>query len=227
MRRLYVVVEGQSEEAFVKGLLGPHLLTRDVLAEPIIVATSRESGGRKRKGGGLWKRWRDDLDRVLYEQAPGGAWVTTMFDLYGLPKDFPDLPRIQAAATPALKVQAAETALRDAWAELDVSRRFLPYIQCHEYEALVLACLDDLARILDAPEDLRGLKNLQEELGDIPPEHVDDGVQTSPSRRLERHIPGYDKVLHGELALWNTSMSVLMDRCPHFGEWVRRLERLG
>ena len=227
MTRLYVVVEGQTEEAFVKGVLGPQLLERHVLAEPIIVTTSRESGGRKHKGGGLWKHWRADLVRVLCEQVPGGAWVTTMFDLYGLPKDFPDLALVQAAPTPDLKVEAAERALATALLDVEASQRLIPYIQLHEYEALVLACLEDLESVLDAREDLDGLRRLQAELGDTAPEDVNDGVETSPSKRLERHIPGYDKTLHGELALWNAHLPTLMETCPHFGAWVRRLERLG
>ncbi len=69
MIRLYVVVEGQTEEAFVKGVLRPYLRDRSVWAEPIIVSTSRANGGRKFKGGGNWKHWLDDLTRVLHEQA--------------------------------------------------------------------------------------------------------------------------------------------------------------
>ena len=227
MTRLYVVVEGQTEEAFVEALLRPHLATRQIFARPIVVATSRASGGNKRKGGGYWRHWKADLSKVVAEQAPSGGWVTTMFDLYGLPEDYPNLEEIARATTPAVKVALAEAALAQAFLEIKSSWRLIPYVQCHEFEALVLASLDGLHGVLDAPEDLQGLERLRAELGDVPPELVNDGPDTAPSKRLKRHIPGYEKVLHGELALLGTTLPALMTRCPHFGTWIRRLERLG
>lgn len=226
MIRLYVVVEGQTEEAFVKGVLRPYLLGRAVWADPIIVSTSRASGGRKNKGGGSWKHWLGDLTRVLREQARAGAWVTTMFDLYGLPRDFPSIGAVRSGRTADDKLARAEAAIQGALAASDGSHRLIPYVQKHEYEALVMACLNNLERVLDAAEDLSGLEALRSEIGDCPPEDVNDGPTTAPSKRLERHIPGYDKVLHGELALTDVSIPDLAQRCPHFGAWVERLVAL-
>jgi hypothetical protein len=48
MTPLYVVVEGQTEEAFVSSLLAPHLADHGVFAMPIIVTTRRGADGRKR-----------------------------------------------------------------------------------------------------------------------------------------------------------------------------------
>jgi hypothetical protein len=225
--RLFVVVEGQAEEAFVKGILGPHLRSRGVEATPIIVATSRRSGGRKHKGGGHWKHWEADLLRVMREQAPAGAWITTMFDLYGLPRDFPDIEAIRAGRGADEKVAAAERALHGALAGMIGERHLIAHVQRHEFEALVLAALDHLAALLDDPRDLDGLESLRREIGRIPPEDVDDGEDTAPSRRLAKHIPGYDKVLHGELALTSATVPALAGACPHFGHWVRRLEAVG
>ena len=41
MRRVYAVVEGSTEEGFVKAVLRPHLLSLKVAIEPIIVTTKR------------------------------------------------------------------------------------------------------------------------------------------------------------------------------------------
>ena len=226
MIRLYIVVEGQTEESFVKELLAPHLWDHGVSSVPIIVSTSRKAGGRKRRGGGHWKSWKADLIRILGEQVPGGGRVTTMFDLYGLPQDYPDLARIRDASTSAAKVQLAEEAMRQDLRDVVGVQGLVPYVQQHEYEALVLACLDELCSLLDAPSDLAGVARLRHELGNTPPEEVNDGIETAPSKRLERFIPGYDKLLHGELTLANVRLSKLMEQCPHFGGWVRRLEGL-
>ncbi|MCB9763031.1 MAG: DUF4276 family protein [Alphaproteobacteria bacterium] len=227
MNRLYVVVEGQTEEGFIRQILAPHLQGFGVWTTPIIVSTGSRSTGQKFKGGGHWKHWHGDLLRVLREQTPGGAWVTTLFDLYGLPGDFPDRAAIGAAPTPLEKTRLAEAALQASVKGMVGERMFIPYVQQHEFEALVLASLEQLALVLDDPADLAGLDALTAELEGLSPEEVNDSPETAPSKRLMRHIPGYDKVLHGELALTDVPLADLCVRCPRFGAWVRRLEQLG
>ncbi len=226
MIRLYVVVEGQSEEAFVKGTLAPDLRRHGVEAKPIIVTTSRAASGAKRKGGGRWRHWREDLLRVLQDQAGSGAWVTTMFDLYGLPDDFPDLGKIEAARGGAAKAALAEAAIAAAVGGRTGHRSLRPYVQQHEFETLVLASLDALTAVLDDPRDLAGLERLRASLVGVAPEEVNDGRETAPSKRLLAHVPGYDKVVHGELALADASLDALAEACPHFGRWVADLRAL-
>lgn len=150
-----------------------------------------------------------------------------MFDLYGLPKDFPRLDEIRRASSAAMRIAIAERALEQAILGFSEGRWFIPYVQQHEVEALVLACLEDLGRVLDAKGDLEGLAALSLELGDTPPEDVNDGEETAPSKRLIRHIPGYDKLTYCEYALFDVSMPTLAERCPHFGQWLARLEGIG
>lgn len=225
MTRVLVVVEGQTEGAFVKSVLAPYLARVGVWVEGRVVRTRSESGDRPRRGGGSWKTWRADLRRVC--GSAGGAWVTTMLDLYGLPRGFPGRDLIASAPTPQEKIARAEEAILRDLTDVVGAERFLPYVQCHEFEALVLASLDSLRALLDTEADLRGLDDLQREIQGIPPEEINDGPQTAPSKRLSRHIPGYDKVLHGELAVTDASIPDLSARCPHFGRWVQRLAALG
>ena len=103
--------------------------------------------------------------------------------------------------------------------------RLIPYLQRHEFEALVLAGLEGLEAVLDPGEraplaELRGLVCV------MPPEEVNDGSETAPSKRLERALPGYQKVEHGPAALEGVGLEVLRARCPRFGAWVSRLEKL-
>jgi hypothetical protein len=227
VKRLYVVCEGHCEEAFVRTKLQPHLHDHDVRAEALVVTTSRERDGRKHRGGGHWKHWSKDLERIYKEQAGPSVWVTTMFDLYGLPKDTPRLDEIRQATGASQKIAIAERALEQAILGFSEGRWFIPYIQRHEVEALVLACLEDLGRVLDAKADLAGLVALSLELGETPPEDVNDGEDTAPSKRLIRHLPGYDKLTYCEYALFDVSMPTLADRCPHFGQWLARMEAIG
>ena len=55
---------------------------------------------------------------------------------------------------------------------------------------------------------------------------MNDGNETAPSKRLIRHLPGYDKLLYSEYALCEVTMSTLAERCPHFGQWLAKLEAL-
>ena len=225
MTRLYVVVEGQTEEAFIKAVIAPHLLLTAIEVYPIIVATKLERTGRKHRGGGHWQLWRRDIRRVCGEQKRD-ARVTTMFDLYGLPPDFPGLDTHRHEADTRVRCEKLEQAMQvdiDDW-------RFIPYLQRHEFEALVLAGLPELEKLLDHPADLAGLGRLRADVGPLTPEDVDDGPETAPSKRLGRFIPAYNrggKVLYGELVTEGTGIAVLRSLCPRFGDWIGKLEALG
>jgi hypothetical protein len=103
--------------------------------------------------------------------------------------------------------------------------RLIPYLQRHEFEALVLACLRPLRELLD-PSDHARLDELKASLGQMGPEDVNDGNQTAPSKRLQTSIPGYQKTLHGPLALEATGLATVRAACPRFDAWVRTLESL-
>ena len=59
MDEIAVVVEGQTEEAFVNQIVAAHLRPFDVYIQPVIVATARAASGMKYKGGGnTWQYFR-------------------------------------------------------------------------------------------------------------------------------------------------------------------------
>lgn len=111
--------------------------------------------------------------------------------------------------------------------EADVGdRRFRAYVQKREFEALVLARLDALEALVD-PTERPGVAALRAEVGATAPEEVDDGVATAPSKRLQRHLPSYRKVVHGPLALAQGSLAQVRSSCPRFDGWLAWLEQLG
>ncbi len=90
MTRLIIIVEGQTEEGFCKDLLVPHLAQFNVFAGVTIVQTrDKRTGATRGKGGGSWKRWRTHIVNTLDQQFQDDVRFTTMFDVYGLPLDFP------------------------------------------------------------------------------------------------------------------------------------------
>ncbi len=222
MTRLYVLVEGQTEEAFVKRVITPHLQGLGVWAYAIIVATSRDASGRKRRGGGQWKHWRRDLKRLIREQSGDEVRFTTMFDLYGLPVDFPELEKHGCIPNTSRRAESLEASM-----SRDVDDpRLIPYLQRHEFEALVLAALGSVTKLLEDAGDLEAVERLRAELASMSPEEVNDGESTAPSKRLMR-IPSYRKTVHGPLAVEDAGLPALRSACPRFGAWIARLEALG
>lgn len=223
MTDLYVVCEGQTEEAFVESVLAPHLQLHGVVAIPIVVTTSRDGTGEKRQGGGRWKHWNRDLTLVMKQHRKRARVAfTTFFDLYGLPADFPGLGARGADRDTVRRAGALESELAKVFDE----HRLIPYLQRHEFEALVLSCLDDLEEVLDA-DDRAGVATLRDELGTAAPEDVNDGPETAPSKRLLRCIPGFRKTVDGVNACKRAGLAKLRARCPRFDAWVMRLEALG
>lgn len=103
--------------------------------------------------------------------------------------------------------------------------RLIPYLQRHEFEALVLAELDMLKEVLDAGEQA-GVAALEALVASVPPEDVNDSPETAPSKRLDDAVPSYRKTVHGLLAVEATGLAKLRTACPRFDAWLRRLEAL-
>ena len=222
--RLIVVVEGQTEEAFVKDVLVPHLAPQNVFASATVVGKIvSQRRGHRRRGGGYFLTWLRDLRRLLGGDTSSNLRVTTLFDLYGLPRDFPGIDAHGKDADTNHRCDQLQTSLAT---ELN-DHRFIPYIQRHEFEALVIASLPSLRLLLDDEDDLAGVQQLEKELSSHPPEDINDGEDTAPSKRLCERIPGYNKVLHGPLAIAGTGLSAIRQRCPRFNTWVSQLEALG
>ena len=195
MSGLTVVVEGQTEERFVKSVLIPHLGNLGIVASAMIVATKRDpkTGQKLAKGGGRWGQWKRDIQGVLRN---GSQWVnvTTMLDFHALHHSFPGVSMSYQHSKPLETVRKLEAAMK---AEID-DYRFVPYIQCHEFEALVLAGIKKYWRdVFDKPDQRKGVESVIRDIGSTPPEEVDGGDETAPSKRLLSHIPDYDEIIHG------------------------------
>jgi len=221
---LFVIVEGKTEQEFVTHVLRPHLVTHDVWATPIGVTTKRDpkTGEKLKQGGGQWSQWLKDIKRSLRSKEPG-LRVTSMFDFYGLPHDFPQGDGSVAKLDPVDRVESLERAMGDAVDD----RRFIPYLQRHEFESLVLGGLDHLREQLPDEDARVGLDALRGEIEGMNPEDVNDGKATAPSKRLCRHVPGYNKALHGTLVTQRVGVDELKRTCKRFGAWVEKLEALG
>jgi hypothetical protein len=82
--------------------------------------------------------------------------------------------------------------------------------------------LSKLNLTIYAPSQLEKLHKIRSQYPT--PEHINDGANTAPSKRLGTLYPYYDKVLHGSLISEAIGLKKLRQECPHFDQWVSCLE---
>jgi len=106
MSRLNFIVEGQTEETFVRDNLSVHLAQFGVFVSVRCVITKLTRSAIHRGGMTTFGKARGDIERWLKEDKT--AHLTTMFDLYGLPKDFPGITSGQRASDPVARAVMSE-----------------------------------------------------------------------------------------------------------------------
>lgn len=220
---LHVTAEGQTEQAFVKKVLAPHLASHNVFADARAVLTSKDKKAHKEYRGGLmnYEKAKEDIITWLKEDHHSECRFTTMFDLYALPDNFPGFKEAAKLNDAYSKVIAIENAFRE-----DINdRRFIPYIQLHEFEALILTNPQHLD--WEYLEHDKPISNLVTMVGTQNPELINDGSETAPSKRILKEIPEYDKVTAGVSVVQKIGLSTIQSKCPHFTEWLHKLEQEG
>lgn len=216
MKRLYVLAEGQTEETFVRELLVPHYARLGLFITPIVVITS---AGHK---GGLvsYGKVKPQIARLCRQDRT--ACVSTMFDLYALPSDFPgkdsaDYPLRQSGARQAVF-------LEDALSRDVNEANFIPNLMVHEFEALLFVQPERFGVWVD---DIDVVDSLAKIAGQRPsPEDINDDPSTAPSKRILALMPGYEKPFHGPLIACDIGLDAMRRTCPHFCAWLDKLEQL-
>lgn len=221
MNRVVVVVEGLTEQVFIRNVLAPQLALHDVMI------TARLVGKPGRKGGvGPYNRARRDILAVLRQDT--AVFCTTMFDYYGMPHTWPKRHLTATAPFEKRAFLIEEAILQDIAQEMGSDfqpRRFMPYIQMHEFEALLFSDPDALAQTMQQPDMAATLRAIEAQFDS--PEMINDHFETAPSKRLEKLFPSYNKVLSGTLAAQRIDFATMRQKCTHFSAWLTKLERLG
>lgn len=227
MKFLNIIVEGSTEETFVRDVLVKHFAVLDIFVSARKIRTGWDAINRKPSKGGLLKyiKFRNDVLRwIRADRDKPQTWYTSMLDLYAFPKDdqSPYTETIQSIADPYRKIIALETAIG-----LDIAHpRFIPYIQLHEFEAFLLVDPDRLITMY--PNGNTGIARLKKDIGDARPEKINDSQQSAPSKRIIKYLPDYEgqKAQVGPLVAEDIGLTALRSNCPHFNEWITKLESL-
>ena len=209
-KRLYIVVEGQTEEEFVKSLLAPHFQKENIYVYPVIIHTSKGH-----KGGFVnYNHLKNDVNKLLHSQG-NDVVVTTFVDYFRCP-DLPQKEQWEAIQNHAKQVEQMESVI-----SADISdRRFIPYIQLHEFEALLFSAIDGFNEYFDQ----NIVAQLQAIIDDFDnPEDINSSPENAPSKRILKIIQEYDKVMYGNIVALEIGIIKILDKCPRFRNWVETL----
>lgn len=104
-------------------------------------------------------------------------------------------------------------------------KRFRPYVQLHEFEALMFVDAALAAARAGEPGVGRMIESAVVSSGGA--ELVNEGPTTAPSKRIKASSPGYVKTIDGPALAGAIGLTNLAHACPHFAEWIHWLESHG
>lgn len=213
MKRLYLVVEGQTEQEFVNTLLRPWFNSYGILAvTPILIKTSKHGRG----GHVNAEHLKNTINGLLRESNDRDMVVTTFVDFFRIPDNMPDYDVAMQLPNSVAQV----TALEEGLAKSIHDWRFVPYIQRHEFEALVFSSNVGFEKYCDEEQSEQTAAIVDSFQN---PEDINSSPNTAPSKRLKVIIPNYDKVILGNLLALEIGMESILARCPRFSLWLQEL----
>lgn len=226
MKYLNIVVEGQTEETFVNNLLVPYFSKKGLYIYPRQIKTGYDKINNKAAKGGLidYRAFKWDLMKWI-KQCNGNKdyWFSSFIDLYAFPKqDSPYSQEIEAIIDPYNKIAALETAIAS-----DINYpQFIPYVQLHEFEAFVL--IEPNRLLTSFPDKKKEIDKIIRSIKGRNPEEINESPDTAPSKRIIQEIKSYKKLKAtvGPMIAQDLGLDRLRQNCPHFAEWIKKLENL-
>jgi hypothetical protein len=221
MKKVFIIVEGETEERFLRQVLYPHFILMGIHIDAQQWPTNKKLGTT---GGGIsFDLVENHLNRIKSRyKNDDSIFISTMIDLYQFPKQGNTIydSSVEKLVSGREKVLLLEQKL----AERIDHRNFIPYVQLHEYEALLLAKPDSFSHFyIDKSIEIDNLIN---EISGLNPEDINETSKNAPSKRIIRHLPKYakQKTTAGVLIAEKIGLPYLREKCPHFNEWITKLE---
>lgn len=211
MKRLFIIVEGQTEEEFVKSILLPYLQNFGIYdVTPIVIATSSRG-----KGGFVnYEHLKNDIIRRFREP---NIIITMFVDYFRIPSS---IPNYEKCLTSNVQIDKKIDCLEQAIKDDIVVYNFIPYIQKHEFEALLFA--DNIGFETFYSETIS--TQTQEIVTNyFNPEEINTGSETAPSKRLKNIIVDYNKVVDGNMLALEIGIEKILEKCPRFKSWVEKI----
>ena len=204
------MVEGQTEERFIKDVIYPYLANFNTAIIPTIVETKKLVGAPSHKGGGDFSKFKADILDLLGDTHASA--VTTLYDFYGFPK----IPNL--AETIYQDIEQLETAI----ASVFNNKRFKPYLQRHEFEAFMFIEPELTAKSALQRSKAGAIENHRKAFNGV--EDINLDPKRAPSKRLEGEIGNYNKPRLGAAITNELGIERLIKECPKFSLWLEWLK---
>lgn len=221
MTRIHVICEGQTEEMFINEVLSEFFRPKDIYLLPALIGNPGHKGGNFK----FDRLFSDVQTRLLGDTT---SFCTTLFDFYRLPEEFPGKAEAKDCVGMAKKADCLQNALIKQLRkklEEEPLRRFIPYVQMYEFEALLFSDPAGLARGIDQLDLATALQKVRSAF--ITPEEINNSPTTAPSKRIEKLYPAYEKPIHGSLSAIEIGLKTIRRECHRFDAWLSCLEGLG
>ena len=220
MSEVVVIVEGQTEQTFIRDVLAPEMGRQNIFISAALIGKPGQKGGNIR-----FTRALEDISLFL-QQRPNTV-VTTMFDYFGIDSKWPGRKIASEKTTASEKASFIEAATFDAvrrkLSKTDrLEQRFIPYIAMHEFEALLFSSPAILSEKIEVAQS--SIDKIINECGEA--EEINNNPKTAPSKRILKLRPAYKKILTGKSIAKATGIETMRCKCPHFNSWLERLSQI-
>jgi len=216
IKRVYIICEGETEQEFCANILTRYFQPKEIIIHyPLI---------KKSMGGVVnWSYLKKQIEFTL--KSDKYAYVSTLIDYYGisLKHNFPDWAVAKSNLNIYSKIDILEQGMYN---DIDkkLSRRFIPYVQLHEFEGLLFNDENVFYKVIPESQ-LIGKKELKEIFENFDnPEMINDNPDSAPSKRLERIIKGYNKIVYGNIIAEEIGIENIRQKSLHFDNWISKIE---
>lgn len=140
-------------------------------------------------------------------------YVTTLYDFYGFVRSekFASCEDIEG------NIKANLTLLG--------KNNIIPYLQKHEFEALLFSDLQVLCKHIyyNLKERQSCYLKLKSDMENLLPEDINGQENGIPSKRLLKIFPHYKKSVHGYIIAQDIGIDKIRAQCPRFNRWIESL----
>ncbi len=213
MKRLIIIVEGQTEKEFVEKSVRKYLQIIGIYdVNAIMIQTSKGN-----KGGFVnYEHLKNDLNTILSSEKD--VIVSMFVDFFRMPTNFPNYELSLKQNLIDSKIEILQKGIYN-----DISdERFVPYIQKHEFEALLFSSQKGFENWFENDYIVNKLTEIVAEYEN--PEEINTGSESSPSNRIinimESKNQKYDKVAEGNLIAEEVGFEKILEKCPRFKNWI-------
>lgn len=219
MKQVFLIVEGQSEEAFYKRVVADYFQATHFFTVTVM-PTKKNQASRAYRGGTVTYNLCVRNIRRFLNSATHCDQFFLILDYYGLHTSFYD--GYQGSSR---SLERADYVIRRLEQEIN-HPKFSVFLQMHEFEAFLFSAPETIAAHYQQPEQIHSLKAILDSFSDNP-EEINDAKVTSPAHRIAQLFPAYahGKTTDGVIIAQKIGVDQIAEKCPSFRRFLDMLNQ--